>query len=282
MRFLFFWLFASVVLISCKKKDVTADVSAVTINNVAYGNDPKQAMDIFLPANRSLETTPFIILIHGGGWTSGDRVDFRPLVDTIKKRLPGYAIFNISYRLASGDQNLFPTQENDVKAALGSILSKLTEYRISDRYALIGASAGGHLALLNAYKVENGTQAKAVVSFFGPTELKEFYNAPPNIYVQPLLQEVTGGTPLTKPSIYASSSPLQFVKSGSCPTLILHGGADIVVPPSQSDLLRDRLSLLNVPHQYVFYPGKGHGDWDPATYQDAFQQLQLFLKLHLP
>ncbi|MBK7289651.1 MAG: hypothetical protein IPI78_05040 [Chitinophagaceae bacterium] len=61
--------------------------------NVAYGTDAQQKMDIYLPANRTATNTKVLILIHGGGWTSGDKTDFSSaLIDTLNKRFPNYAI----------------------------------------------------------------------------------------------------------------------------------------------------------------------------------------------
>ena len=272
-----------IFFLSCRTEQVEQNQTPpVNQLNIQYGSDPKQAMDIYLPAGRTIAETPFIVLIHGGGWSSGDRADFRSIVDTIKSRLPGYAIFNISYRLAVNGQNLFPTQENDVKAALEFIFSKQAEYKISNRFALIGASAGGHLALLQAYKQSSPFKAKAVVSFFGPTDLVSFYNNPPSLLVPLLLQSVIGFTPSNNLSLYQSSSPINYALQQSPPTLLIHGGADQIVPSSQSVFLKDKLAGLNVPHQFVFYPNGGHGDWDAATYKDAFEQLQAFLQQHIP
>lgn len=273
-----------IFFLSCRTEQVEQNQTTPPVSqlNIQYGSDPKQAMDIYLPAGRTIAETPFIVLIHGGGWSSGDRADFRSIVDTIKTRLPGYAIFNISYRLAVNGQNLFPTQENDVKAALEFIFSKQAEYKISNRFALIGASAGGHLALLQAYKQSSPFKAKAVVSFFGPTDLVSFYNNPPSVLVPLLLQSVIGFTPSNNLSLYQSSSPINYALQQSPPTLLIHGGADQVVPSSQSVLLKDKLAGLNVPHQFVFYPNGGHGDWDAATYKNAFDQLQAFLEQHIP
>jgi dipeptidyl aminopeptidase/acylaminoacyl peptidase len=138
------------------------------------------------------------------------------------------------------------------------------------------------LALLHAYKYTSPVKIKAVVDFFGPTELTQFYNNPPNPLVPFLLLNVTGATPATNPTLYQQSSPLTYVTVASSPTIILQGGADIVVSPSQSTLLRDRLQTLGVAHQFVFYPNGGHGDWDAVTYTDAFNKIEAFLKTHNP
>ncbi|HLO38200.1 MAG TPA: alpha/beta hydrolase, partial [Lacibacter sp.] len=126
MRIILICLVASISLFACKKKE---DANAAkTMLNVKYGADAKQAMDVYLPSGRSTTSTPVLILIHGGGWTEGSRADLNAYVDTLKRRTPKYAIFNISYRLAANGQNLFPSQEQDVKAAIEFILSKRDEY----------------------------------------------------------------------------------------------------------------------------------------------------------
>lgn len=272
------------VLFACKKKAPSLDPRATSLflPQVSYGPDARNVMDVYLPANRSEASTPVLIMIHGGGWSDGSKADFAAFVDTMKRRLPNYAVVNINYRLASNGTNLFPAQEQDVKKCVEYILSQRASYSISDKIVLAGASAGAHLALLQAYKYTSPVKIKAVVDFFGPTELTQFYNNPPNPLVPFLLFNVTGATPATNAILYQQSSPLTFVSNTSSPTIILQGGADIVVLPSQSVLLRDRLQALGVAHQYVFYPNGGHGDWDAATYYDAFNKIEAFIKTHNP
>jgi acetyl esterase/lipase len=279
---LFIGLLLTISLVACKKKDKPVEIAAQNISNVSYGADARNVMDVFLPANRSETSTPVLIMIHGGGWSSGDKADFAPFVDTMKRRFPNYAVFNITYRLAGNNMNLFPAQEQDVKKCIEFIYSKRGEYKISDKFVLAGASAGGHLALLHAYKYTVSVKIKAVVDFFGPTELTAFYNNPPTFLVPILLLNVTGTTPTLNPTLYQQSSPYTFATAASAPTIILQGGADIVVSPSQSTLLRDRLTTLGVANQFVFYPSGGHGDWDAATYNDAFNKIEAFIKTHNP
>ena len=263
------------IISSCKKDEGTEQDMPVTMLNVSYGTNAQQKMDVYLPAGRNTSTTKVMIMIHGGGWNTGDKSDFDQYVDSLKKREPGYAIFNINYRLANAP-DLFPAQEQDVKAAVEFIYNKRSEYGISDKFVLLGASAGGHLALLQGYKQTTPLKVKAIIDFFGPTDLTALYNNPPNPLVQPLLAGVTGGTPTTQASIYQSSSPLSYVNNQSPPTLILQGGADIVVSPSQSALLDTKLFISGVTHQYIFYPTEGHG-WTGANLIDSFNKIQAFL-----
>ncbi len=286
-KFLPFFLFIS-FFISCKKNDTTNGgtnpVAAQTISNVSYGTDAAQKMDAYLPANRSAASTKVMVMIHGGGWTSGDKTDFTPFVDTMKKRLPDYAIFNINYRLSTGIVNLFPTQENDVKAALQFIFVKSAEYLISDKYVLIGASAGAHLAMLQGYKYIVPVKPKAIVSFFGPSDLTDMYNNPAggNPLLSLVLAQAIGKTPVQDPILYTNSNPVTFITGSSPATILLHGGSDPLVNPSQSLFVKTKLSVSGATSQYILYPGKGHGDdWGDAVYKDAFNNIQAFLNTNV-
>ena len=283
-------LLALVLFASCSKSDnggggtpppTPTPVAAATTLNVAYGADPLQKMDIYLPANRTVTTTKVIIMVHGGSWIGGDKNDFNVIIDSLKKRLPDYAIFNLNYRLAAlPATNVFPAQELDVKAAVEFIYSNRTANLVSDKFVMMGASAGGHLALLEAYKYQTPVKIKAVIDFFGPTNMATMYsdyasNPPGQFGIFALMGNTT---PTANPIFYAQSSPITFATTATaCPTIILQGGTDVVVYPTQSSTLRDKLTLATVVNQYVYYPMLGHGPWDAATNTDAMNKIQPFL-----
>lgn len=283
MKFLLSILGLSLVLASCQKDTVEdpASVAEQTSLNQPYGADAMQKMDIYLPAGRSTASTKVIVLIHGGGWSGGDKNDYAPYLDTLKKRLPGYAIFNINYRLAAGASNLFPTQENDVKAAIEYIYNKRAEFKISEKFVLLGNSAGAHLSLLHAYKYASPVKIKAVVDFYGPTDLVDMYNNPASIFAPPnLIAGVVGGTPASHATLYQQSGPINFVDAQSPPTIILQGGVDILVSPNQSVALKNKLQASGVIHQYVFYPAENHG-WVGANMVDSFDKITAFLQANV-
>jgi acetyl esterase/lipase len=266
-------------LFGCKKDDSAGNTPLPELNtfNVSYGTDAQQKMDVYLPAGRTTTATKVIILIHGGGWSTGDKSDFNTYVDTLKIRLSGYAIININYRLASGTSNLFPTQENDVKAAIEFVYSKRNEYHISDKFVLLGASAGAHLSLLQGYKYSSPVKIKAIVDFFGPTDLVDMYNNPASIFAPPsALAAVIGATPTSNLTLYQQSSPINFVTAQSPPTIILQGGVDPLVSPNQAIALNNKLQTIGVVHQYVFYPTESHG-WVGANLVDSFNKIEAFL-----
>ncbi|MFN2440637.1 MAG: prolyl oligopeptidase family serine peptidase, partial [Chitinophagaceae bacterium] len=98
----------------------------------------------------------------------------------------------------------------------------------------LGASAGAHLALLHAYKYSEPAKIQSVVSFFGPTDLISMYNSITNSYYQWAMQILVGGTPANNINAFTQSSPLFFANHKSCPTLLLHGAKDPIVPVSHS------------------------------------------------
>ena len=283
LKALVFYSICIFTIFSCKKNNdvtVSTTVTAKVMLNVSYGADPLQNMDVYLPSFRSTATTKVMILIHGGSWSSGDKADVSQYVDTFKRRLPDYAIFNINYRLATSSSTLFPTQENDIKTAVQFILDQSNANLVSNKVAILGVSAGGHLALLQAYKNIPQIKAKAVVSFFGPTDLTDMYNNPANPLIPTGLVQVIGKTPTQDPLIYSNSSPINFVTDNVPPTLLLQGGKDDLVKTSQATSLQTKLLIAGVSNQYIFYPNEGHG-WFGATLSDSFDKIQTFLTLYV-
>lgn len=270
------------VLSSCSKGDDTVQpdsVEAKTVTNISYGSDNRQKLDLYLPADRSREKTRLVIMIHGGGWTSGDKSELAPYVSELQKRIPGLAIANLNYRLATQTANQFPAQENDVKAAVQFLLSKSEEYLISENIVLLGVSAGAHLALLQGYKHGDIIQPEAVISFFAPTDMSDMYLNPVNGSLPLLLQALMGYSYNQNPAIYNNSSPINFVDANSPPTLILHGEKDNTVPIRQAKMLKDKLEAARVDHEYVTYPNEGHG-WSGENLEDSFEKVTAFLLRH--
>jgi acetyl esterase/lipase len=251
-----------------------------TIANIAYGTDPKQVYDIYLPEGRSTSTTKLMFLFHAGSWSGGDKSDFLFYIDSLKKYLPDYAFVNVNYRLANFTANKFPTQENDVRDAVSFVMNKAEEYAVSDKVVMLGASAGAHLALLQTYKYAEAVKVKAVVSFFGPTDLTEMYNNPTNPQIPYWIQVLLGGTPSQNSRIYRESSPVSYVTNESAPTLILQGAKDPLVNPAQATLLKNKLDAAGVPNQLVIYPNEGHG-WIGSTLTDSFNKISRFLAQHV-
>ncbi len=281
MKFLFYSLLFMSILTSCQKENSEAEnVSAKTILNVSYSGGDRQKMDVYLPEGRSKETTKAIVLIHGGSWTSGNKTDLAAYIDSFKRRMPELAIININYSLAGNGVTL-AAAEQDVKTAIESIVGSAEEWGINkDAIGMLGVSAGAHLALLHAYKQTSPVRIKAVVDFFGPTDLVAMYQQPWHPLVTLLLNMATGTTPDENMEIYRQMSPINFVTAQSTPTLILHGSADEVVAISQSNALKAKLDAADATSQMQVYEREGHG-WFGAKMTHSFDLVQAFLNQHL-
>ena len=274
-------IFSLILLIdSCKKNDTLTPDSpnlevAIAYSDVGYGTDPLQKMDIDLPAGRGVNLTKTIVVIHGGSWIDGDKADMTFVVDSIKKRSPNFAFINLNYRLAiNSSSDLFPTQELDVKSAIEFYLSKTAGYGVSQDLIVLGASAGAQLALLHSYKNDPNKHVKAVVDFFGPTDLVSIWNQ--GLLQQIALIAVIGQSYSQDSTMYKQSSPINFVNAQNPPTIALQGGLDDIVIPVQTTMLIDKLNAAGVTNQLVIYPNEGHGFTD-ADNTDALNKILPFL-----
>ena len=273
----FLFLVSAFLLIGCSTdQEKTPDVlRALEITNTSYGADPRQKMDIFLPAGRSAEKTPLLVYIHGGAWIDGDKSEFLQFKPLVEQAFPDFALISINYRLFdfTTKQNKFPSQEEDVAAALAFIETKSAEWNISSKLVLSGASAGAHLALLHGLK-NRKSEIKGLVAFFPPTDLPSLYGF--NNLTTLGLTELLGGTPQTAAVAYQNSSPVKFVSQDDPPTIFFHGETDQVVPISQSEKLETALKNTQIRHQFIRVPNQGHG-FTSETNASLLKQAKAFL-----
>ncbi len=241
----------------CKKEPQENDLplTAADIQNVSYGTTSRNVLDIYLPEKRDA-STPVILLVHGGSWVEGDKSAFADLAKYWRDK--GFAAATMNYRLTNtAEKNIHPAQVNDIGKAIDFIGSKSGEWKVSaDKFALIGASAGGHLALLYTYKYDTGNKVKTVISMAGPTDLSQIIHA--GAAQMQVAQWLIGSTYQANPEAYAQASPVTHVSAGSRPTLLFHGKLDIVVPYLQSVELNNKLKQSGAASKLVLYEDTGH------------------------
>ena len=245
--------------------------------DVSYGNRANQTFDLYLPANRTFNTK-VLILVHGGGWSSGDKIDMNPIKDLIRLDLPNYAIVNMNYRLADNENKPYPMQTDDISSVISYLKNNEGKYTISDDYGFIGVSAGAHLSLLWSYKFDTQNHVKMVCSIVGPTNFTD-----PNYLnnIDPDLQAMLDlyGTNLTL-EFLEEVSPYHQATSLSPPTILFYGGQDPLIPVSQGTDMRDKLISLSVINEFTLYPDAGHG-WTGLELIDTWSKLKNFINLYL-
>lgn len=286
-------LFFSLLLSSCEKVDTgtgggtggsgTSNLPARTILDTAYGTDPLQKMDIYLPAGRTA-ATKVVIYIHGGGWESGSKSDpeYQQHVTLLRQKWPDAAVATINYRLTSNPSIHYTEIMNDITATVNLMVNNKTNFVISDTLTMVGASAGGHLAMLYAYKFNTNNYVKCVADFFGPAKLSDWdwynsYNPWVNKFMKDILTQYNGSA--WNIPLYDSNSPFSVATAQSKPTIIFHGTLDVIVPVYQSQWMNGKLNALGVPHAYYEYID-GHG-FNYTNTSDAMDKAVAFLKTHL-
>ncbi|HLV69600.1 MAG TPA: alpha/beta hydrolase [Xanthomarina sp.] len=282
-RHYLFIIFLVLVVFSCSTDDT--DTNLVTSLdptlyyqelNVSYGSDSDQTFDIYLPANRSL-STEVMILVHGGGWSAGDKSDMNDFRDYIRSKFPNMAIVNINYRLADQNNQPYPMQINDITTIINLLKSKQNHYVIDDEFAFIGISAGAHLALLWSYAFDTENVIDMVCSIVGPTNFTDSaYLNNTNSELQALLNLY--GVDATT-AYLEEVSPYHQVTATAPPTILFYGGLDPLVPTTQGTDLRDKLETLGVTHEFTLYPNAGHG-WTGLDLLDTSIKLEAFIEAH--
>ena len=241
------------------------------------------ACDVYSPPNPE-GSAPGLLLLHGGAWRAGDKQQMRQY--GIQLALAGYVCVSSSYRLV-GDTP-WPAQMHDVWAALRFIHREADRLGIDrDKVAVIGASAGAHLALLagghplHPSLLDEGdpdeTAVRAIVAVFPPTVVSPRDNREKGAVPGAALLE--GQDDVDSAAI---ASPLSYVHAAFPPTFLLHGTADKVVPPLASLRMYQALVAAGVPAELHMYAEQPHG----FTVQKDFHRLtvretDLFLRRYL-
>ena len=283
IKYTLLFIFLSLGLASCSddsNSGTPIDETPLTFRqelNVSYGSDSDQVFDLYLPANRTLNTK-VMILVHGGGWTSGDKADMNPLKDLMLQDLPEIAIVNINYRLADENNGPYPMQIEDITTIVNMLKTNQNDYVISDDIGFLGTSAGGHLSMLWSYAFDTNDDVKMVASIVGPTNFTD----PAYLNNQnPALQELIDTFGIeTSTAFLEEVSPYHQVTADAPPTILFYGGQDPLIPTSQGVDMEAKLSSLGVTHQFTLYPNAGHG-WVGLELLDTWTKLKAFTQTHL-
>jgi acetyl esterase/lipase len=258
------------------------------IKDIEYKNINGKSLqlDIYRPKNAG-RNVPLLVFIHGGSWKWGKRSDYLVYLVDFAKR--GFITATVSYRLLNDGP--YPACIEDITDAVSWFFKNGENYGYdTSRIALIGGSAGAHLALLAAYGWKSSNEAgdstlspvnehqvKAVIDIYGPADLTTEYARN-----HPLVTAFLAHTWDEAPEIFEEASPVHYLDKDDPPTMILQGTADRLVPASQSDQLKERLDELGVPCVYYRLPGWPH-TMDVVQRVNDFCQLKMtgFLEQYL-
>lgn len=253
------------------------------LKNVKYGNAPEDQnrFDAYLPKDMQ-PNAKVIVYIHGGGWTKGDKSEFpRQLVEELVGKR-GYIVVTMNYRLVKDGNNRFPAQIEDVKRLLKLLTENAGRYGYNgNEFALMGGSAGAHLAMLYAYGYDEKKQVKTVIDLWGPTDFTDKSVRPDGSDADNIVINFLGEKDENAPIAKDASPLLRLNKETAVPTIIFHGAKDELVKPGQARRLYEKLQELNVPAQLEIYPEEKHGV-GPAAAVDVFAKTFAWLEKYYP
>jgi acetyl esterase len=249
----------------------TAEFAAGSVRpDIEYGRagDFSLRMDASIPDSSGPH--PAVIVVHGGGWVRGDRLHS---VEPILRALTGggFAWFSISYRFAT-DMLQFGAAIDDVQTALNYVRARAVELNIDPkRIALVGESAGAHLASMAALR--SGTDLRGVVALYSPSDLVSLAKTSPLVpdsIRQAVLQ--SAWAPLVT-QLLGSLSPNAHVKPGMPPFLLIHGTADPVVPFRQSEEFCALVKKAGEGCELYPVTGAGHGirHWEGSQPLESYK-----------
>jgi acetyl esterase/lipase len=255
--------------------------------DIDYGAGGKEKLKLDLARPEKLErAAPCIVVIHGGGWTGGNRTQHTDLIFKLAQQ--GYVAATVQYRLSP--KHVFPAQVEDVKCAVRYLRAHADEYKLNPQLiGAVGFSAGAHLSMmLGTMEKEDGlegegghadqsSRVQCVVAFFGPTDLTRTDFPATSAG---LVAKFMGSTPEEDKGERKRASPLTYLDQGDAPLLIFQGTKDRLVPHSQAVVMMEAMTKAGVPGRVELLVGADHG-WGGDDLIRSWEESLRFFKNHL-
>lgn len=241
----------------------------------------KQSFDLYLPRHRDkLSEQPFVFFIHGGGWVIGDR----KMGALMGRRLAsqGIAVVAAGYRLSPAAS--LDEQRADISIALAHVLDAAPRYGLdASRYALMGESAGAHLAMRLLQEFPNLARPRAAIGMYGAYDLGLYRDLGSPVF-DAFLRTVGQGADVD--AFVNQHHAVRTLPFTDVPVLLVHGDADRFVPVQNSVSLARVLLSQGVAVDLRIYPGAGHGfNYQSLTLPhhtaDSFRALEGFFERHV-
>ena len=243
--------------------DVKDGAKFEVLKDIAYLDSvrPEKA-DLYLPQGRKPQVrSPAVLVIHGGGWTTGDKAEEREVKIATNLARAGYVVLSINYVLSTDGKVTWPQNVYDCKTAVRWLRKNADRHQIDpDHIGVIGGSAGGHLAaflavtkLVNNFDPagpygEFSCRVQCAVDLYGPIDLMTYK---PNLPMFGMSRDAA-------PELYRAASPMTYVTKNLPPILILHGTADKSVALEQSKLFASALKKAEAPYVFETVEGAPH------------------------
>lgn len=240
---------------------------ACRLSDIAFlGADRKEKLDLYYPPGAFRADRPAVVFIHGGGFTGGDKAEYRSASVSADLCRAGYVVVSSNYVLGTKAKlGVWPQNIADCRNAVRWLRAHAKELGVAPaRIAVAGGSAGGYLALmvgLSDDRTGPGGDPSAPVSakVAGIIDMYGVVN---------FSKHGKGDVPGIPAEAQQAYLPTYQADPRDPPVLILHGTADTTVDIAQSDELAaalvaakvrfDYVRVTDAPHTFDLHPkGKG-------------------------
>jgi acetyl esterase/lipase len=245
-----------------------------TIENVPYGSEESQYMDIYpatQPALRTAATSgtgsPVVVLVHGGGWRKQNIFTLRQFrTESRALQAAGFSVFEIDYRQDSTETAAFPLEPADVSSAVNWVLGHAAGYGGDpNQLVLVGGSAGGQLVASVAEQLAATRPGlvKGVVSLSGPFNFPQIRADFRNRTITNTNFKLSVHMALhwygPFPQAFAEEwSPALHAPHANCPPWLLFNSETELIPLAQAREMQSNLTAAGCSSQLVVVPGSMH------------------------
>ena len=212
---------------------------------ISYGPDALQFGELWLP--QSIQPAPLIVMIHGGCWLNSFDISHTYGLNTALANM-GYAVWALEYRRTGDQGGGWPGTYEDIRAGILALNQLDSEEVDTERVAVLGHSAGGHLALLAGIDPAVAPSIDLVVGLAAIVNIEQYSIG--NNSCQVATPQFMQGTVEEVPQDYEDANPAH--KPLLTRTLLFQGDVDEIVPMDQADL---EGAVTHV------FQGAGHFDW---------------------
>ncbi len=232
--------------------------------NIVYANVGRDiTLDVFYPKKRLKKGHPGVLLIYGGGWSSGEKANQIPMAQ--KLAAAGYLAVVADYRLSP--EARYPAAVHDLKAAIRWMRANADQYNLDQtKIVVLGCSAGAQLSTLlgatgdleklegNVGVTDQSSKVQAIVNIDGIVSFIHPEASSEGEYAAKWL----GGYKSEVPQIWKEASPLEYANGSTPPTLFInssqprfHAGRDDMIQILNANKIYNEVHTLEgSPHSF--------------------------------
>ena len=232
--------------------------------DIVYNSLDSRVLHLDAYYKKGKKPQPAVILIHGGGWKSGNKSQMKIFAQEIASK--GYSCFSIEYRLSPEAQ--YPAAIFDVKNAIKYIKANAKKFNVNpDKVAVLGCSSGGQMAALigttnnnlefeSPSGINENASVQAIIDLDGILAFKH-----PESEEGKAASLWLGGSFDEQPEIWKQASALNHVSASTPPILFINsdmarfhaGRTDMISKLNSYKIYSEVKNISNSPHSFWFF-----------------------------